>query len=200
MRGKDRILIPLSKGVVHLNSRRGEEVDGFPLDLGIGISNDFFVSLGENFDDTEFITVSEDGLVVRFTMTGKMLSRNQLFKESSQSKFEMLIESQGKDYVFVRNDLNRLSVLSAKGDILFEKDFPTSANRSVQYYNLGSDRQIYVVKNDSSIYLYNRDGKLLNNNPLISEYKISLVYFSNENICQLYLSHENTVEIKKIYL
>lgn len=200
VRGKDRILIPLSNGVVHFNNRRGEEVEGFPLDIGVSIANDFFVKLGESFDDTQFITVSQDGLVVQFTMTGKMLSRNQLFKESSQSKFEILIEKQGKDYVFIRNDLNRMSVLSSDGNVLFEKDFPVTSIRKVQYYNFGSDRQLYVVKNDNTIYLYNQNGKLLTNTLLTSEFPVSLVYFSNENICQLYLTHENTVEIKKIYL
>lgn len=200
VRGSDRILIPMTDGVVHLNNRRGEEVEGFPLDIGVAITNKFFVTLGESFDDTQFVTVSDDGLVARFSMTGKMLSRNQLFKQSDQSKFELLIESQGKDYVFVREDLNRVGVLSTSGEVLFEKDFPASSNRSVQYYNLGSDRQLFVVKNGTSIYLYNKEGKLLNSNPLISDYKISLIYFSDKNICQLYLTHEHTVEIKKIYL
>ncbi len=200
VRGKDRMLIPLTNGIIHLNNRRGEEVDGFPLDLDMRLTNNFFVRQGESFDDTEFITVSEDGLVVRFTMTGKMLSRNQLFKESDQSKFEILIEKQRKDYVFVRNDLNRLSLLTADGNVLFEKDFIASTTRTVQYYNFGADRQLFVIKNDSTIYLYNKYGKLLTNISLASDYPISLVYFSNENACQLYLTHENTVEIKKIYL
>lgn len=200
VRGKDRILIPLSNGVVHFNNRRGEEVDGFPLDLGISVTNDFYVKIGESFDDTHFITVSEDGLVVQFTMTGKMLSRNQLFKESSQSKFEMLIESQSKDYVFIRNDLSRMSVLSSDGNVLFEKDFPRTSSRTIQYYNFGSDRQLFIVKNDNTVYLYDQTGKLLTNTSLNAEFPVSLVYFSNENICQLYLTHENSVEIKKIYL
>lgn len=200
VRGKDRILVPLSKGEIHLANRRGEEADGFPIDLGMTLSNKFFVRLGESFDDTEFITVSKDGLIAQFTMTGKMLSRNQLFKESSQSKFELIIEKQGDDYVFVRNDLSRLAVLSKEGDVMFEKDFPSNSIRTVQYYNFGADREVYIIKTESSIYLYNQKGKLLNNTPLISDFDISLVYFSSENICQIYLAHENTVEVKKIYL
>ena len=200
VRGKDRILIPLSKGEIHLSNRRGEEVEGFPIDLGTTVANDFFVRVGESFDDTEFITISEDGLIARFTMTGKMLSRNQLFKESSQSKFSIVIEKQGGDYVFVRNDVNRLAVLSSDGEVMFEKDFPSSVSRTVQYYNFGADRELYIIKTESSIYLYSKKGKLLNNIPLISDFDISLVYFSSENMCQIYLTHENTVEVKKIYL
>jgi len=40
---------------------------------------------------------------------------------------------------------------------------------------------------------------LLNHDPLTSEFPISIVYFSNENACHLYLSHENTIELKKLY-
>jgi hypothetical protein len=200
VRGNDRILIPLSKGVVHLTNRRGEEVNGFPLDLGMPLTTKFFVRPGERFDDTEFITVSKDGLVARFSMEGKMHSRHQLVKESSQSTFELLRENQGKDYVFIRNDLNRLSVLSSEGGVLFEKDFSTSEDRSVQYYNFGSDRQLFVVRNNTSVYLYNQRGKLLTNIPLTSEFKVSVVYYGNENVCHLYLSRDNTIEIKKIYL
>ncbi|MCF6360695.1 MAG: hypothetical protein L3J29_08025 [Cyclobacteriaceae bacterium] len=199
VRGKDRILIPLAKGEVHLTNRRGEEMEDFPLDIGVNISNKFFVSIGESFDDTQFTTVSEDGLVIPFTMAGKMLSRNQLFKESDQSKFELIEESQGKDYVYVRNDLNRLAIVSVDGDVLFEKDFPGISERQVQYYNFGSDRKLFVVKSNENIYLYNQTGELLNLLPLISEFPISIVYIGNENACHLYLAHENTIELKKIY-
>ncbi len=199
VRGKDRILIPMAKGEIHLTNRRGEEVEGFPLDIGINISNKFFVRIGESFDDTQFTTVSEDGLVIPFSMAGKMLSRNQLFKESDQSKFELIEESQGKDYVFIRNDINRLAILSADGDVLFEKDFPETSARQVQYYNFGSDRKLFVVKSEESIYLYNQTGQLLNLLPLISDFPISIVCFGNKNACHLYLAHENTLELKKIY-
>ena len=198
VRGIDRILVPLVKGVVHLTNRRGEDVKGFPLDLEINISNEFFFSPGESFDDSKFTTVSKDGLVVRFTMNGEMLSRNQLFKESSQSNFQLVAAKQGGDYVFIRNDINRLAVLSSQGDVLFEKDYMASIDRKVQYYNFGADRKLFVVKNDTSIYLYNQFGKLLNNIPLISDFPISVVYLSNDNLCQIYLSHNNTIEIKQI--
>ncbi len=199
VRGKDRILIPMSKGEIHLANRRGEEAKGFPLDIGINISNKFYVRIGENFDDTQFTTVSEDGLVIPFSMAGKMLSRNQLFKDSDQSKFELVEESQGKDYVFVRSDLNRLAILSANGEMLFEKDFSEISARHVQYYNFGSDRKLFVIKSNENIYLYNQTGQLLNLLPLISDFPISIVYFGNENACHLYLAHENTIELKKIY-
>ncbi len=199
VRGKDRILIPMAKGEIHLTNRRGEKVQGFPLNIGINISNNFFVRLGENFEDTEFTTVSEDGLVIPFSMTGKILSRNQLFKETNQSKFRLVVEEQGKDYVYVRNDLNRLAVLSSNGELLFEKDFPGDKERKVQYYNFGADRELFVIKSNNSIYLYTRQGELLNHTPLTSEFPISIVYFSNENACHLYLSHENTIELKKFY-
>ncbi len=199
VRGKDRILIPLATGDVHLTNRRGEEVPGFPLNIGINISNSFFVRLGENFDDTEFTTVSEDGLVIPFSMTGNMLSRNQLFKETDQSKFRLVVEEQGKDYVFVRHDLNRLAVIASNGEVLFEKDFPTAKKWDVQYYNFGADRKLFVIKSNNSVYLYTQQGELLNHAPLASEFPVSIVYFSNENACHLYLSHENTIELKKFY-
>lgn len=198
VRGKDRIVVPLNKGQVYLTNRRGEVAQGFPLDLGISLTTSLFFEPGDSFEDSKFITISKDGLVVRFTMAGKMLSRNQLFKESQQSKFELVPEGQGKDFVFVRNDLNRLAVMSQTGDVLFEKDYTLSTNRHIQYYNFGADRQLFVVKNDSTIYLYNQYGKLLNTTPLTSEFPVSIVYFSNENICQIYLAHSNTIEIKRI--
>lgn len=198
VRGKDRIVVPLSKGVVNVTNRRGEPTDGFPLDLGIGISTELFFEPGDSFDDSRFTTVSEDGLVVHFNLQGKLLSRNQLYKDSEQSKFELVTESQGKDYVFVRNDLGRLAILTQTGDVLFEKDYTLTTDRTVQYYNFGADRQLYVVKNDSTVYLYDQYGKLINTKPLTSDFPVSIVYFSNENVCQIYLAHSNTIEIKRI--
>ncbi len=199
VRGKDRILIPLAKGEIHLNNRRGEEVEGFPLDIGANISTHFFVRLGEKFDDTEFITVSEDGLVIPFSMSGKLGSRNQLFKENDQSKFKLVKAKQGDNYVFIRNDLHRLAILSANGDLLFEKDFPNTEDRQVQYYNFGADKELFVVKSGSGIYMYSRTGHLINNEILISEFPAPVTYVHKENACYIYLSNENTIEIKKIY-
>ncbi len=200
VRGKDRILIPLANGEVHLTNRRGEEANGFPIDMGVNITNDFFVQLGENFDDTKFTTISKDGLIIRFTMGGDMLSRNQLYKESDQSRFSLVKEIQGKGFVFTRNDLNRLAILSPNGDVLFEKDFIEGGNRAVQYCNFGADKELYVVRNNKEIYLYDKTGKQLNNDTLTSDYSISLVYFGSTNICQIYLTNNNTLEIKRIYL
>lgn len=198
VRGKDRIVVPLSKGVVYLTNRRGEPVPGFPLDLGVGLTTNLFFEPGDSFEDSKFTTISKDGLVIHFTMAGKMLSRNQLFKESAQSNFELIPESQGKDFVFVRNDLGRLAVLDKEGGVLFEKDYVTPKERIVQYYNFGADRKLFVVKNGSTVYLYDQYGKLLNAKPLSSDFPVSVVYFSNDNVCQIYLAHSNTIEIKQI--
>lgn len=198
VRGKDRIVVPLSNGKVYLTNRRGEPTQGFPLDLSMSIATKLFFEPGDSFDDSQFITVSKDGLVVRFTMTGKMLSRNQLFKESAQSSFELVSESQGKDFVFVRNDLGRLAILTKDGEVMFEKDYLATTDRTVQYYNFGADRKLFVVKNNSTVYLYNQHGKLLNAKPLTSDFAVSIVYFSNDNVCQIYLAHSNTIEIKQI--
>ena len=127
-----------------------------------------------------------------------MLSRNQLFKESSQSTFELVQESQGKDFIFIRNDLGRLAILTREGEVLFEKDYLATTDRTVQYYNFGADRKLFVVKNNSTVYLYNQNGKLLNAKSLTSDFPVSIVYFSNDNICQIYLAHSNTIEIKRI--
>ena len=198
VRGNDRIVVPLANGKVYLTNRRGESAKGFPLDLGMDITTQVFFEPGDRFDDSQFVTVSKDGLVGRFTMTGKMLSRNQLFKESSQSTFELVQESQGKDFIFIRNDLGRLAILTREGEVLFEKDYLATTDRTVQYYNFGADRKLFVVKNNSTVYLYNQNGKLLNTKSLTSDFPVSIVYFSNDNICQIYLAHSNTIEIKRI--
>ena len=200
VRGKDRIFVPLSNGNIYLTNRRGQVANGFPLNLDMPVKSGFFVEAGESFGDTQFTTVSPDGLVVRFTMEGKMLSRNQLFKESDESNFILLKDQHEKDYVFVRKDVNRVAIMSAKGEVLFEKDFIDTGLKKVQFYNLGADRQIFAIKSGADVFLYNRQGKLLNNEPLSSEYAISLVYFGAQNMCYLYLVNSNTIEIKKIYL
>jgi hypothetical protein len=87
IKGKDYIIAIRKDGQVHLTNRRGEEVNRFPIKLETQINGNYFLEKGNSINDTYFTVVSGDGYRIRFTIDGKIQSRETLLKTSVNSKF-----------------------------------------------------------------------------------------------------------------
>jgi hypothetical protein len=69
--------------------------------------------------------------------------------------------------------------------------------KEVQYYSLGADKQLYIVRDVDTrkIYLYNKSGTLINSDNLLSDYPVSIVYRKSQSMCYIYTSIEQSVEV-----
>lgn len=197
VRGKDRIVVAQQNGNVDLRNRRGEVQPPFSVDLEFNIVNPIHFTVGSTFESARFVTISREGMMVTFDLNGKLYGRNQLDQPSNSSTFTLIKDAVNNDFVIARQDLNRLALLSRKGEVIFEKDYQTNGQKDVQYYSLGADKQLYIVRDVDArkIYLYNKSGTLINSDNLLSDYPVSIVYRKSQSMCYIYTSIAHSVEV-----
>jgi len=196
-RGKDRIIIAKKNGNVEIRNRRGDLQPGFPLDLQFNIDGPIHFKAGSTFKSSMFTTVSKEGLVVQFDLNGSTHLKNQIDMEGSSSEFNLIIDGVQNDYIIARQDLNRLTVLSKDGELIFEKDYQVNSLKEVQYYSLGIDRQLYIIRDTetSKVYLYDKDGGLINSTPIYSDHPVSIVYRKSQAKCYIYTAVGQLMEV-----
>lgn len=196
-RGKDRIIIAKENGIVELRNRRGELQPGFPLDLQFNIDGPIHFKVGSTFKSSIFTAVAKEGLVIQFDLNGTTHLKNQIDMEGSSSAFNLIIDPVQNDYIIARQDLNRLTVLAKDGEQIFEKDYQVNSLKEVQYYSLGIDKQLFIVRDTESgkVYLYNKNGGLVNSNTLYSDYPVSIVYRKSQAKCYIYTAVGQLLEV-----
>jgi len=197
VRGKDRILIAKQNGIVELRNRKGELQSQFPIDLQYNIENPIHFKVSSTFESSRFTTVSLDGMLTQFDLNGRLYVKKQLDQPSGSSQFSLILDAVQNAFIIARQDLNRLSFLTKNGEIIFEKDFQDTSVKEVQYYSLGVDKQLYIVRDIDSgkVHLYNKNGSLINSNSIISKYPVSIVYRKSQAKCYIYTAVEQSVEV-----
>jgi PAS domain-containing protein len=170
VRGRDYILAIQERGKILIYNRRGERLSGFPIELDTRLGDELFLIPGADQANTLFTIISKEGLLVKFNLNGQVVSREQLFKPSRDSRFKMIIEKQSKSYIIMRQEGGRLTLMDENGKEIFQKDYISSLPLTVQYYDFGSGRKIYTVtdKEQELSYLYDQTGTLVNQQPFES--------------------------------
>ena len=178
VRGRDCIIAVQENGVVNVMNRRGEMREGFPVELGERTRSPLFVQIGSDFKQTVFSAVTLGGRVVRFNLLGEALNQNQLYKPAKESTYQLIPDVREKKYIIAQQDFNRLSLLDAEGKTLIEKDYLSSGQLQVQYYDFGVDKKLYAISDPDQefTYIYDKDGELINYQPAESAFPISLIY------------------------
>jgi hypothetical protein len=198
VRGNDRIVIGLSNGTVQVRNRRAEMHPGFPVDLEFNLESPLHFKTGSTFQASRFTTISSEGILVEFDLNGKEYSRRQIGDASSSASYNMVIDKARNDLVISRQDLNRLTILKKDDTPIFEKDYESENKLEVQYYYLGVDKRLYIVRDTVTgrLYLYNKTGTLVNEGTLFSDYPVSVVYRKKQSKCYIYTANNQSVEIK----
>ena len=168
IRGKDYMVAIRKDGLTYLTTRRGEIIKGFPLDLDSRPAGDYFLEVGNSVATTSFVCISRDGFRVKFSLEGKLLSREALAKPSFETQFSLVVEQQGKSYLIKRQDAKRLTLLNEEGIELISNDYVGMSPVSIKYYDFGAGK-VYVSITDLSqdtSFIYDGKGKLLNPSPI----------------------------------
>jgi hypothetical protein len=137
-------------------------------------------------------------MIIQFDLNGRVYSKVQLYEATGSSQFSLVIDPAQNDFVIARQDLNRFTILDKDGNEIFAKDYLTNGKKDVQYYSLGVDKQLFIVRDLASgkVYLYNKDGILINSDDVYSNYPVSVVYKKTNSKCYIYTAEEQSVEVK----
>jgi len=201
VRGRDRILIIEESGKVSVMNRRGELVQGFPVQLNSTVSQPAYIEIGSSFSRTIFNIITDNGELVQLDLTGRIAGQTQFYRPNRDSKYYLVEDGLGKTFVIARKDLNRVTFMSRGGAELFQKDYISGGELEMQYYNFGSGNEIFVVadQNQKVTYLYNVSGELVNSRPLISGFPIGLMYFSKSGKFNVFFTSQQQQGIAEFY-
>lgn len=195
IRGKDYIVVVQKRGIVHLFSRRGEYYPNFPINLEERISGRIFLQKGSDMAGSILTLVTENGQLIKINLEGKIITKENLYRPTRESKFYVVPEAQNKSFIIVREGLNRVSILNEKGDRRFEKDYLSIDPLKIQYYNFGLGKEIIAITDQEQqfTYLYNESGDLINNRPINSAEPVAILYFNSTKQFHIFKIYNNTL-------
>lgn len=177
-RGRDFIVVVQELGSILMFNRRGEMLAGFPLKLDTRLGEDLYLYEGRDFANTFFSLVSKEGILIKFNLNGQVVSREQLYKPSRNTQFNMIREAQGKSFILLRQEGGRMALLDDQGKEIFQKDYMSNSPLKVQYYDFGSGRKVYTVTDveQELSYIYDQNGKLINQQPFESSHLPTIIF------------------------
>ena len=196
VRGRDCLVAVEASGKVHIMNRRGEYYPGFPLDLESRIESPPHFTPGANFEGSEFTVVDREGRLTSFNLMGKITSSEQLYKPTTETTYSLVPDVLGKTFILARYDSRRLVLLNRNQEELMSKDFESQPD--VQFYDFGSDVQVYLVRDNTEglTYAYDHIGKLIGSGPLRSKEPVALLYSELSKQFTIYYVSGNEVLVR----
>jgi hypothetical protein len=193
----DFMITLLEEGKLYVQNRKGNNIDGFPLDFGIGLSG-YFIRTSNGISQSSIILITKIGELIEIAMDSRLVSREQIYKPATQTTFEIIPDIEDKTFVILRKTENKYEFLNESGELLFSKDYFAQKPISVQYYRLGGDNNYIVIvdPNGSYLYIYNMLGNLITGRPLAATQPISLMKVGKE--LRIYRALDRNVELVSI--
>ena len=202
LRGKgDYMTTITTSGDLYLMNRKGEIQTGDAISIGTHISTNYAVSERNNVAETQIVTINQEGEIIHVNFNGEMTFRNQLMRPNVDTKFHLINDQSGDQYLFVLHEYNKITVLDPRGNLFFEKSI-FSDDLAFQYFNFGAGRNLFVVvdKIQEFIYLYNLKGELLNIRPISGSEKVEVKYSGSHNEYSILTVHGNRFSEYKLPL
>lgn len=199
VRGKDVIYAWQQKGLIQMLNRRGNSYKGFPLNLQDSLLGPVVVRPGSDFENTRFTTITKEGELISFNLLGQITRQEQLFKPEAEVTFRLIPDAREQTFLILRQSPNRLSLLDAEGELLFEKAYLGVTPVRVQYFVFGADKEIIAITDpqEAFTFLYDAAGNLLNAEPLNSCCPLSVEYLEKEDTYRIFKSYRKEVTVLK---
>ncbi|MEM6299675.1 MAG: hypothetical protein AAF740_13380, partial [Bacteroidota bacterium] len=141
---KDCFLAIQRDGTANLIKRNAKQYPNFPIRFETPIGNPFLLFDGNKMENTEVLTLSELGELLRFNFKGEILKREKLPSEG-EMRFSLIPDAvRGDTWVSVRKDDKGFSVLSAEGRERFRVSTPKAKTADFQYYRFRAGREWLV--------------------------------------------------------
>ena len=193
--GRDAF-VALHQRSLDLINRRGNSFPGFPMSLDFNLVNNYYVEPAGSFEASQIKVLSTTGEIIGISMTGGILSRDQLYKPDAETQFELIPDVLGNSFVIVRRSLTNWEVLDHEGQLLFDKSYLSRLeNASIRFYRFGGVHSILSVydQDTGNISLFGMDGQPVTSSPIKSDAIPGILFFENQNAYELYLTEGKKV-------
>ena len=197
--GKDYIIIILKNGEIYLKNRKGENYKGFPIKTKSTISSKVYLAKGGNSKNSFIEIIDDEGNFYKINFNGKIISLDQKYRPSKNSKFKIIQDPLEKYYKILSINYNSIFI-SNKEENDIKLTFNKNNNFIYQYYNFGSNNEIFslIDNNENKIYLYKSNYNLLTDYHLNSTLPISIIYSSRKRKFDIYKIFNNTLSLIEI--
>lgn len=177
---QDCIIAIQRNGVINAFKRNGEPYIGFPMTFkDTNIFSPVYIQYGTLLSNTLLIFLSSKGDLIKVNLLGQVVGRESFVRDESETYYQLCIDEVDKqDWVIARQTNQVISVLGKNGKTLFEKEYSNNSNKIVQYFNFGTNVEIFAVtdKEAKKTYLYYLNGDSISEKPLDSEHEVSIIY------------------------
>ncbi|RAI85768.1 hypothetical protein [Algoriphagus yeomjeoni] len=179
--GKGDYMVALTEnGALQLFNRRGESQAGSSIKLGDSFTSGLISWRDPKSRSSQLVGITANGEVIHTNFNGEIGYRNQLVKDDRDSEFLLVPDQKQNDFVFISRQYNEVTVLDRSEKNLFSTRV-SDENLIYQYFDFGSDRQLFAVTdlNQGFCYLYDMSGNLQTTMPLESTGTIQITYQSS---------------------
>ncbi|MBC3541251.1 hypothetical protein ACFSC6_14540 [Rufibacter sediminis] len=194
--GRNVIMVVLENGYVYAFGTQGEPYPGFPINLNANLRSGLFPKLGISFRRSLFTTVTQDGQVISFDLTGEVTKREQLLRPDRRSTFKLVPEAGGKSFIIARSDPGRVALFAQDGKLLLDRRFVTSSAKEVQYFHFGGDRKLYVIweTGPRKAYLFDVQAQPLGEDPINTSYPVAVRYNEVQNQYTIFSTYNRLLQ------
>jgi hypothetical protein len=191
---KDYIAVVQKSGMFALYSRRGELLNGFPVDLKGRVRSEAFMVNETKLEKAHFVFLLQEGYRVKIGLDGKEMSRETLIKPTTDTQYKLVRAPDLKSYCIVRQNTKQLVILNDELQEIVTNGFVGLNKVGVQYVDFGSGNIFYAVhdQDQSLVYVYDKNGLPLNTQPIDCE-SISLQWSGTQ--LKAAIAYSNTLRI-----
>ncbi|SHM54476.1 hypothetical protein SAMN04488057_10293 [Cyclobacterium lianum] len=188
-----------TNGKLRFFNRRGQDKEGGNIVLGESLSTDYGIEEGREEGLSKIVTVNDAGEVVKVNFKGELTYRNQLLRPDRNTRFDLVNDQIGTDFVWVIREYNELKVLNPDESLLFDTNI-ISEQLDYRYFSFGPANKIFVVldRTQDFAYLYNYRGKLINQKPISVSENLWISFSGSRNEYTLVTVYENQLQEYKI--
>jgi hypothetical protein len=164
--GKDYFVVVTENNQLHIFNRRGDYEKGFPLTIMKNISGDYFLDVGSSLATSTFYSISDDGIVQKFTLDGK--STNENLVRGNKSRFSLVSALGKSDFYFFRVDSDKVAIFDRTYQLVFERQNPGSENLKPGTVKLSDGKAYFCFFDEEQklSYFFDSSGNSTLNRPI----------------------------------
>lgn len=178
---KDLIFIPTAQGYFYFFNRKGELQSQFRDSVNIQYSNPFYFDKNEEYAKNRFVSTDQYGKIKSIFIDGRRLFKSVgTWTKNHSFLYANVMGDAKKDYVFIDN--NQLMVYEDDSTVGYNYQFNTTMNDQAFEFKYSNEESLLGVhsKETSQLYLFGRDGKLMQGFPINSSLRPSFLISSNQ--------------------
>ncbi|MCF8284761.1 MAG: hypothetical protein K9I48_07275 [Sphingobacteriales bacterium] len=178
---KDYLFVATEQGYFYFLNRKGELQTQFKDSANSHYYNPFYFDESPEFAKNRFVSTDQNGKIKSIFLDGRRLFKSVgTWTDSHYFLFANVVGDAKKDYVFIDN--NQLMVFQDDTTVGYNYQFNTTISDQpfVFDYQNGESVLGVISRETEQLYMFNREGVLLNGFPINSSVKPSLLEVNNQ--------------------